>query len=58
MALASMRWPQCLLCEESILLHVDITADATGPGNSLNHRRDNASRRRERAHALDPAEAR
>ena len=52
MALALMRWPQCLFCEEFPLSHVEIAADATRPGKSMNHRRDNVLRRQECAHAL------
>ncbi len=62
MALALMRWPQCLLCEEFALSfalsHVEIAADATRAdatrlGKSINHRRDNVLRARGRAHALN-----
>jgi hypothetical protein len=57
MALAFIRWPQCLLCEEFILSHVEIAADAGRPGKSINDRRDNdrrdnVLRTRERAGAL------
>jgi len=57
MALALMRWPQCLLCEEFTLSHVEIAADATRPGTSIDDRRDNVLRTRERAHALNYGDA-
>jgi hypothetical protein len=53
MALALMRWPQCLLCEEFALSHVEIAADATRPEKSINDRRDNVLRTQARAHALN-----
>jgi hypothetical protein len=53
MALALMRWPQCLLCEQFTLSRVEITADAARPGKSINDRRDNVLRTREHAHALN-----
>jgi hypothetical protein len=53
MALALMRWPQCLLCEEFTLSHVEIAADAARPGKSINDRRHNVLRTRERARALN-----
>jgi hypothetical protein len=50
MALAFVRWPQCLLCEEFALSQVEIVADATRP---INDRRDNVLRTQEPAHALN-----
>ena len=51
MALAFMRWPQCLLCEEFALSQVEIAADATRPINDGH--RDNELRTQEPAHALN-----
>jgi hypothetical protein len=53
MALALIRWPQCLRCEQFTLSHVEIAADAARPGKSINDRRDNVLRTREGAHALN-----
>ena len=53
MALALMRWPQCLLCKEFTLSHVEIAADAARLRKSINDRRHNVLRARERAHALN-----
>lgn len=53
MAVWFMRWLQCLLCEESSLLHVEIASDAGRVETPTNDRRDNVLRTRELAHALN-----
>lgn len=50
MALAFMRWPQRLHCEEFALSQVEIAADAT---RRINDRRYNVLRTQEPAHALN-----
>ena len=51
MAVWSMRWLNCLLCEQSALFQVEIATDARRLGTPTNDRRDNVLRTRERAPA-------
>ena len=53
MALAFMRWPQCLLCKEFTLSRAELATDAGSAETPANDRRDNVLRTRERAHALN-----
>jgi hypothetical protein len=52
MAVWSMRWLQSPLCEEFTQFHVEIAAD-TRARTPTNDRRDDVSRARKRAHALN-----
>ena len=53
MAVWSVRWLHCLLCEESALFQVEIATDARRAGTSTNARRDHVLHTRERAPALN-----
>jgi hypothetical protein len=52
MAVWFMRRLQCLPCEHFTLFHAEIATDAGSVATPANDRRDNALRKRERAHAL------
>jgi hypothetical protein len=52
MAVWSVRWLHCPLCEQLSLFHVEIATGAS-VRTPTNDRRDNVLRTRKRAHALN-----